>query len=533
MDKNSRIALTGLVAIVTALVSVLAAYLIPHIPLVWQISGAVSVLALIGYIVLDISFIRGLFGKKTARYGMNSVLMAVLGLFIVVFINMIANEYDLKLDVSKNKINTLSAETIKVLQGLNQDVTVRAFLPPAKVPAFEKLFEKYSYYTSRLHKDYIDVDKDPLAVQRYGIKQNSTVIIESESRKATLDNFQGEEDPRIEEKLTNGIIQVAKGEKRKIYFLKGHAEHSITDTGREGYSDMKASLTSGRYDVEELLLLDKEAVPGDADIIVLAGPKSAVVERELTMLEGYIKGGGKVLFMLDPEGSPAFQGLAKDFGVNWEPKKVVVERNKLQQFAGGNPLAPVVVDYDRNHEITRENQELSIFPIVSPIEKAKDVPKGVRVSTLFSSSGASMVASLQGNRISTDQKNVRQGPVSLAVAVTGPIEGRPPEEKPAQVEKKIEVPKEEPEFRAVFVGDSDFASNGMGRFGINADIFQNMLSWLAHEEDLISIRPKPTDVSEFDITEARMRIIHVASVFFLPLIMVVSGIAVWVSRRRK
>ena len=96
-----------------------------------------------------------------------------------------------------------------------------------------------------------------------------------------------------------------------------------------------------------------------------------------------------------------------------------------------------------------------------------------------------------------------------------------------------EETKKEAEFRLIVVGDCDFASNSGRRFGINSDIFQNMLSWLAHEEDLISIRPRPSDVSEFEITETRMRYINLASIVFAPLLMFGSGLAVWANRRRK
>ena len=57
-----------------------------------------------------------------------------------------------------------------------------------------------------------------------------------------MDNIFGPDDPKLEEKLTNAIIQVVKGEKKKIYFLSGHGEHLLADTGREGLSQMKEAL---------------------------------------------------------------------------------------------------------------------------------------------------------------------------------------------------------------------------------------------------------------------------------------------------
>ena len=99
--------------------------------------------------------------------------------------------------------------------------------------------------------------------------------------------------------------------------------------------------------------------------------------------------------------------------------------------------------------------------------------------------------------------------------------------------KKKEEAEKASEFRMIVVGDSDFASNQARQFGMNADLFQNMLSWLAQEEDLIAIRPKSAGESQFDITEQRSRVINLASIIVAPLIMFVSGVWVWVSRRRR
>ncbi len=53
------------------------------------------------------------------------------------------------------------------------------------------------------------------------------------------------------------------------------------------------------------------------------------------------------------------------------------------------------------------------------------------------------------------------------------------------------------------------------------------------EEDLISVRPRPTGLSEFNITVERFRIINLASVWILPPFLFLSGVGVWFSRRRK
>src|SRR5262249_50442875 len=132
----------------------------------------------------------------------------------------------------------------------------------------------------------------------------------------------------------------------------------------------------------------------------------------------------------------------------------------------------------------------------------------------------------------------RHGPLTLAFAITGKADLAPKRETQPEEPAKPGMPpppkkSDQPEFRMVTVGDSDFASNNVRKFGINSDLFQNMLSWLSKEEDLISIRPRPSDTSEFDITEERSRVINLASIVVLPALMLLSGVGVWQTRRRK
>jgi ABC-type uncharacterized transport system involved in gliding motility auxiliary subunit len=250
------------------------------------------------------------------------------------------------------------------------------------------------------------------------------------------------------------------------------------------------------------------------------------MEAELKALETWVKGGGKLLVMLEPNSSASLKPWLASFGVDWHPNKTIFEANSLQQLAGGNPLAPIVTGYNRSHEITQSSQQLSLFPIATPVEKSANVPSGYTADSLFSSSARSFEVALKGEQVMVDERKDKRGPISMAIAVSGKVgEAKVPEGIPAGDEKK------QRDFRLIVIGDADFASNGVRKNGINSDLFQNMVSWLAHEEDLISVRPRPTGLGQLQITATRARVINLASVFVLPMFMFASAIGVW--RRRK
>jgi len=528
LKKNfsSSLILAGSLWLLTGILS----YLFSDFPLAWQIGAGLAAVATLAHFVLGGTRYRESLQKKTTLLGLKTLLNAGLVLIIIVMINLIVGNYDLKADLTKNKIHTLSEQSTKVVRGLDNEVVLKAFLNPTQIPDFENIFSKYTYYSKKLKREFIDVDKDPLLVQKYNIRTAGTVVVESGERNVRVENLTGPDDPKLEEKLTNAIIAVTKGGKKKLYYISGHGERLLSDTNREGFSEMKEALENSRYAVEELSLIEKGSVPPDAELLMLAGPKSELMPQEYVALEKYIKEGGKMMVMVEPTSPASLTGFLAKYGADWKPKKVVLETNNLQQLAGGNPLTPIVTSYDRAHEITREAKQLSLFPISTPVEKAKIVPEGVTVTVLLSSSAKSLETDLQGDKVKVNQATDRKGPLSLALAISAPVKGSENKEKP---DTEVKEDKAVKEYRLVVVGDADFASNSARQFGINADLFQNMMSWLAQEEDLIAIRPKDATETKFEITETRSRIINLASIVIAPLLMFGSGIVVWAKRRRR
>ena len=79
-------------------------------------------------------------------------------------------------------------------------------------------------------------------------------------------------------------------------------------------------------------------------------------------------------------------------------------------------------------------------------------------------------------------------------------------EAPAKAEGG-EAPKKAAKARIVVVGTADFASNQfLGAQG-NRDFFLNVVSWLAEEEDLISIRAKDPKQNPVVLTSAQSRLV--------------------------
>jgi ABC-type uncharacterized transport system involved in gliding motility auxiliary subunit len=84
----------------------------------------------------------------------------------------------------------------------------------------------------------------------------------------------------------------------------------------------------------------------------------------------------------------------------------------------------------------------------------------------------------------------------------------------------------------VVVGDSDFPVNATFGMQGNGNLFLNMVSWLAQEEDLISIRPKSPEDRRIALSQSQQSMLRLLTVFVLPACALVAGIVVWTRRRR-
>ena len=113
-----------------------------------------------------------------------------------------------------------------------------------------------------------------------------------------------------------------------------------------------------------------------------------------------------------------------------------------------------------------------------------------------------------------------EGPLSLAVAASKEIQPSSDEEPGINA-------------RMVVVGTSNFPINAYFPQQGNGNLFLNMVSWLAQEEDLISIRPKPQDDRRMLLSQSQLTMIKLVTIVILPGIALVVGIVVVVKRRRR
>ena len=470
--------------------------------------------------------------RRAARYGAGAAVMVLLAVGVVVFANALSVRHNTRWDLTENRRNTLSPQTVQVLRTLKQPVNAIAFFrsdTPGRRTAEDLLKQYASYSGGKFTWRLEDTDRAPALARAYNVESYGTVVLEGggEGAKRNEKVLDAEE-----EKLTNAIVKVTRTGKRVVYVLKGHGEREIGNTDRQGLSQAREEMDKANYDVKELVLARDPKVPDDAALVMLPGPRTDLFPQELQALDAYVGRGGKVFFMA---GAFHAEGLKKYFdkyGVILDDD-VIIELNPLGQLFGTGPLVPIVNQYE-SHPITRDLAGvMTLFPLARSLDTAKTPPKGVSLSPLARTSSQSWGETdrsvFQKGEAKPDPGE-KTGPLTVAlVATVEPAEG---EAKPAAAKPEAGGERKPGKARLVVVGTADFASNQfLGAQG-NRDFFLNVVSWLAEEEDLISVRPRDTRQNPVVLTAAQSNIVLWLPLVALPGAVLLCGIAAAVRRSR-
>jgi ABC-type uncharacterized transport system involved in gliding motility auxiliary subunit len=471
---------------------------------------------------------RAMAGRE-ARYGSLAVASIAVVLAILVALNYLSNRHNKRWDLTAAKQYTLSEQTRKVLQGLERPLRIKVFADSTDFTRFRDRLDEFTYASRNVSVEYIDAVKRPSLAGQYKVESLGTVVLEYDGRveRVTSDG---------EQELVNGLIKVVQGKQHKVYFVQGHGERDTDGSDRPGYSAVKTALGSDNYTVEKLVLAQQKEVPADASVLVIAGPRTDFLPAEIDMVKAYLGRGGKVLFMLDPPDradSPELATLAalvKEWGIEIG-RNVVVDVSGLGQLFGTGAEVPVAAKYSP-HAITTNFRLMTAYPLARSVAAATGDSSGKFPQTLVETSSNSWAEAdikklLTSSQVARElDKGDKAGPVSLAAAVSAPVQSATP---PADGAKPDNAPK--PETRIVVFGDSDFVANQWLGIQGNRDLFLNTVNWLAQQENLIAIRPRDPEDRRITLTRDHQARIFWLTVLIIPGLILLAGVQTWWRRR--
>jgi len=469
------------------------------------IAGTVLAVAAI---VIGLPYLVEFFSRRSSKLGTNTAILTLAVLAILVFVNFVGFRHHKRFDLTTEKLYTLSDQTRKIVAGLPSEVTIVHF---SKAPdaSTDDLLNEYANLGPHVKYQAVDPEQKPEVAKQYGVTRQGELIAASGGHIERIES--GMRGQVTEEDVTTALIKLSRAKSKTVCFVTGHGEKSLSDTAGTGYSGAEAGLKKESYSDKSINLISENGVPADCDVVVIAGPTQAFLPQEAELVSKYLDGGGKALIEVDPETDPKLGEIFQAWNIN-VGDNVVIDASGMGQLIGAGPGIPLVTDYGASPITKGFSGSMTYFPLartVSIADKSKTDPEAVEL--LKTSARSFTTPNLKEKKIKYDPKTDTLGPLSLGVAAS------------RKAGEKSE--------RLVVIGNSNFASNRAINDYRNGDLFFNTISWLAQDENLISIRPKSPANRRVTMTAAQESAMKWLDLVFFPGIVILSGVYIWWKRR--
>jgi ABC-type uncharacterized transport system involved in gliding motility auxiliary subunit len=471
------------------------------------IAGAVFLLAAV---VIGFQGIITFFSKRSAQQGANTSVLAIAVIAILAVANFVGFRHHKRFDLTTEKLYTLSDQTHQIVSSLPKDLTVVRF-DKTPSPGFDDLMAEYKTLSPHFKYQTVDPNQKPEIAQDYGATRMGEVFVGFGDRKSRVES--GAQGDVSEQDLTGAILKITGDKVKTVCFVTGHGEKSLTDSSPQGYSNADAGLKKENYLTRTVNLISESGVPADCGVLVIAGPKQSYYPQETAWIGKYLDAAGDALVMVDPTTDPKLDDLFQAWNVA-VGSNLVIDASGMGQVIGAGPTIPIVAEFGAS-PITKGFQgSATFFPMArtaSTADKSKSIPETVELLKTSERSFTVPGLPTKGNKITFDPKTDTRGPLSLGVSGSRKVGDK--------------------NARLVVIGNSQFAMNPYLTQLRNGDLFYNAIDWLAADENLISIRPKATTNRRVNLSAAQGSALKWLDLFFLPGLVILAGIMIWMKRR--
>jgi gliding-associated putative ABC transporter substrate-binding component GldG len=519
----------------------------------------------------------------------NSWIQLGLVVLIVVLTNVVASRHFLRLDLTSEKIYTLS-DASRVLMGkLDKPLFVKVYFTRALEAPYnnheqvlvDKLEEFRAYSRGRMEIATVDPtgDKDLEAeAQRFGIRPIQ-YRYQGKDRSELKRVFMGAtfvygdkqtaleavtQVDTLEYDIAHALRSLVETQSKKtVGFTSGSQEVDLLK-GTGPLENLRTKLQES-YDVVQVPLGGEEGVPANVDALLVLGPQTQMGERAKYQLDQFLmRGGSLAVFVtnLKPDlrtfrPEEIFTGLESFLGhygvvVN---RDLVVDRNQngvmrfpvrqgryMVQLPVNYPLIPRSTDLSKESLIVKGLDQM-LFPFASSLNVADPLPAGVEATVLARASAAAgrlkQIRTIDPSGYKATLPNEETGPWPLMVALTGPFTsyfaGRPI--PPPAAETPFGSAALPPEEAAARINESAAArllvSGSADAFANNPAFVLNLVDWMCQDEALIGIRAKSIQLPPLEAPSGRtlVWIKLVDALSGVVLLFLVGGVR-WFTRRR-
>lgn len=462
--------------------------------------------------------------RRRRKYGLNVALMLATFIAILGVVNFLALRSDVRFDTTFSQQFTLAEQTRTVLDGLEHRVEATAFfvdrfedvnqLQGALRDRTENLLREFERIApGSFSYRFVDPETDPVLAGEKGIDRYPGVLFESEETNA---RYFAPAASNVEQAFLTGLLVASGVDQKTVYVLTGHGELDVADAAvasNRGFALAVEGLRNDSYRVVPLNLQAEGTVPGDAAALVIPSPMTALADEERQALTLYIKDGGGILALLEPESHESWASWVREWGVSVAHSYVIDSGSHV----AGTPGIPLITPSQYAAPYVTGQLDSTLYPGLAPVGLAADpqlMPTLVDLDFLAITTPVSFAAAQLSS--TAPGRDDRTGPflVGVIVRMVGPLTEPAPDAEDAHVGSL-----------SVF-GDGEFASNRFFPALSNGDLFLNVVNELAGDVPLVPVRAKPLEFRELVLTDRQLTLVRLLGWLALPVLaLILAGVA--------
>ncbi|MBG97744.1 hypothetical protein CL659_01310 [bacterium] len=407
------------------------------------------------------------------------------GLFIFAKVNL------KPLDLTRNKIRSISEEAKKITKEINEKTEIFAFFDDpyekttkqiANKANLESMFEQLSKENKLITYKFINPNREPSAALRFNARENQIYIVQGDKQIIMNTND--------EEGLVNALYGFSKDVKN-VCFVQGHGEKELY--GEEGITAIKNSLLNRAYKIKTLNLYEENE--SDCEIVAIVGGSGNLLNSEIEKISTI-----KNLLVI-------FEGSEQSALSKWlEEEGIEISKNYINDSFEEDFDPLIILSSPNNltsHPIVENIDEFMLFSTAKSIISKS--PKWLDSNLVYS--GIQTWIEENGNEKKDEFE--KHGPFLIALA-----------------QENIEENK-----KRVIVSDSDIADNIIQQaLPISNNFILNIVNWLSDREEMIAVPSKNRDLNPISIN--KQEILKVVMLYLGLILAVLSQVIVTQVKRK-
>ncbi len=438
-------------------------------------------------------------------------------ILVNIFMSVLAEKTQIKIDLTSNKRYELTDETYSYLDTYTADTVMYILASETDQDTNARaILDRYVAANSHIKIENIDIDRNPSFGREY-VQDGETmtansVIVVSGDRSRVIENseFYATQDGQItglnvESEITSALKYVSSDETMNAYFTTGHDELE--------FEGAKNALETENYTVSDIATLTED-IPEDADLLIIPRPMTDLTTAEIAKIDDFVKSGGAVQVYLSGEclGLTNLYSYLNTAGIVVNDNEIV-ESSSNAVSSGGNSYL-FLMNYVRN-DVTSS--------VISKGKVSGYLPFSKSLDALYESSGAVTVSSY----LTSSEESYTSTNFSQPTRDTAEYEG----------ESNIALMSENSDTGGkIYVSGTTMLLsqpvedvNGIGF--ANVEYFTTLSNSMTGNGETFVVPVKSVGAETLTMSPAAQRVIFTVIVILVPAAMLALGILVFFKRR--